>query len=73
MEGFGNLYTSPVGARDRVYILSQKGAMFVVAHGAEFKLLAKNQLEDSFHASPAIVDNQMFLRGFENLYCIEEK
>jgi outer membrane protein assembly factor BamB len=72
IEGFGNLYTSPVGARDRVYILSQKGAMFVVAHGAEFKLLAKNQLDDSFHSSPAIVDDQMFLRGFENLYCIEE-
>jgi outer membrane protein assembly factor BamB len=73
MEGFGNLYTSPVGAQDRVYILSQKGAMFVVEHGAEFRLMAKNQLDDSFHASPAIVDNQMFLRGFENLYCIEER
>jgi outer membrane protein assembly factor BamB len=72
MEGFGNLYTSPVGARDRVYILSQKGTMFVVAHGPEFKILAQNTLEDSFHASPAILDNQMFLRGFENLYCIEE-
>jgi len=72
MESFGNLYTSPVGARDRVYILSQKGTMFVVAHGSEFKILAQNTLEDNFHASPAVVDNQMFLRGFENLYCIEE-
>ncbi len=73
MDSFGNLYTSPVGARDRVYILSQKGTMFVVAHGPEFKVLVKNTLDDSFHASPAIVDDQMFLRGFENLYCIEEK
>ena len=73
LEGIGNLYTSPVGANGRVYILGQKGTMYVVAHGPEFKILAKNTLEDSFHASPAVVENQMYLRGFEYLYRIEEK
>ena len=73
LEGIGNLYTSPVGANGRIYILGQKGTMYVVAYGPEFKILAKNTLEDSFHASPAVVGNQVYLRGFEYLYRIEEK
>ncbi len=73
LEGIGNLYTSPVGANGRVYILGQKGTMYVVQHGPEFKILAKNTLDDSFHSSPAVVEDQMYLRGFEYLYRIEEK
>jgi outer membrane protein assembly factor BamB len=72
LEGMGNLYTSPVGADGKVYILGQNGTMYVIQHGPEFKVLARNSLEDSFHASPAVVGRQMFLRGFRYLYCIEE-
>ena len=72
LEGMGSLYTSPVGADGRIYILGQKGTMFVIQHGPDFKVLAQNKLEDSFHASPAVVGKQMFLRGFRYLYCIEE-
>ena len=31
---------------------------------------AKNTLEDGFDASPALVDNQIFMRGYKYLYCI---
>jgi len=68
----GNIFTSPVGAQGRVYILGQKGTTFVVQHGPDFKILAKNTLEDSFHSSPVILGNRIYLRGFESLYCIEE-
>lgn len=68
----GNLYTSPIGVAGKVYVLGQKGTMFVIQHGPEFKVLAKNILEDSFHASPVVAGKQMFLRGFRYLYCIEE-
>jgi outer membrane protein assembly factor BamB len=71
LEGLGSLYTSPVGADGKVYILGQKGTMYVIRFGPEFEILARNTLEDSFHASPAVVGNQMFLRGFRYLYCIE--
>ena len=72
LEGMGSLYTSPVGADGKVYILGQNGTMYVIQHGPEFKVLARNSLEDSFHASPAVVGRQMFLRGFRYLYCIEQ-
>jgi len=73
LEGMGNVFASPVGAKDRIYIVGQKGTMYVVKHGPEFKILAKNKLDDNFNASPAIVDNRIYLRGYKNLYCIEQE
>jgi hypothetical protein len=45
----------------------------VIKAGATFEVLASNELEDDFHASPVIVGNQLLLRGFKSLYCFEEK
>ena len=73
LEGTGNVFASPVGAKDRVYVVSQKGTMYVIKHGPVFEVLAKNKLDDNFSASPAIVGNTLYLRGYKNLYCIEEK
>jgi outer membrane protein assembly factor BamB len=73
LEGMGNIFTSPVAAKGRIYVMGQNGTTYVVKEGPEFGILAKNKLEDQFHASPVIVGDLMYLRGFENLYCIEEK
>jgi hypothetical protein len=35
-------------------------------------VLAKNRLDDGFDASPALVGNELFLRGREFLYCLGE-
>jgi hypothetical protein len=35
-------------------------------------VLAENTLDDGFDASPALVDNQIFLRGYKFLYCIAQ-
>lgn len=70
LKGTGNVFTSPVGVRDRFYIVGRKGITYVIKHGPEFKIVAKNVLEDNFHASPAIMDNNIYLRGFKYLYCI---
>jgi len=72
LEGMGNIFTSPVFADNKIIILGQKGTAYVVKHGPQFEILAKNQLDDNFNASPVVVGNQLFLRGYKNLYCIEE-
>lgn len=72
LEGLGNLYTSPIVASNKIIILGNKGMAFVVKHGASFEILAKNQLDDSFNSSPVVIGNTLFLRGYKNLYCIEE-
>ena len=73
LEGMGNVFASPVSAQGRIYIVGQKGTMYVIKHGPVFEVLAKNSLDDNFSASPAIVGNTLYLRGYRNLYCIEEK
>ena len=72
LEGMGNIFTSPVVSSNKIIILGQKGLAYVVKHGSNFEILAKNQLDDNFNASPVVVGNQLFLRGYKNLYCIEE-
>ena len=70
LDGMGSLYTSPVGAGDRFYIIGGTGISYTVKHGSKFEILAKNQLDDNFHASPVIIGNNIYLRGFKYLYCI---
>jgi outer membrane protein assembly factor BamB len=70
LEGMGEVYASPVAANGRIYFIGHKGAMHVIKHGKKFEVLAKNQLDDTFNASPAIVDSDIYLRGYKKLYCI---
>ena len=72
LPGIRNVFASPVGAADRVYIVSRNGTTAVIRRGARFELLATNRLDDSFSASPAIVGDELYLRGERNLYCIAE-
>lgn len=72
VDGINNIFSSPTGTKDKIYIAAT-GIVDVVKAGAEFELLSKNTLEDTFHASPVIVGNDLILRGFKYLYCISEK
>jgi len=70
LEGLPEVFSSPVGANGRVYITGRDGVTHVIRHGSTYALLAKNKLDDGFDASPALVDNAIYLRGYQNLYCI---
>lgn len=72
LEDTPNIYASPVGADGRVYIAGRDGAVVVIEKGPEFKVLAVNELDDGFDASPAIVDNEIYLRGKQHLYRISK-
>jgi hypothetical protein len=45
----------------------------VLKDSAKLEVLATNELDEKFDCSPAVVGNQMFLRGKEHLYCIATK
>lgn len=68
-----HIFSSPVGAGGRIYISGRDGATVVLRHGRENAPLAVNQLDDSFSATAAPVDNELYLRGERFLYCIAEK
>ncbi|HCY42608.1 MAG TPA: hypothetical protein DHV48_14840 [Prolixibacteraceae bacterium] len=72
LDGISNIFSSPTGNKDKIYIAATN-VINVVKAGPEFSILAKNTLDDTFHASPVIIGNDLFLRGFKYLYCISEK
>ena len=70
LEGIQNIFTSPVGVKDRIYIAGNNGTFIVVKHGNDFKVLSQNTLDDSFYASPVVIGDNLYLRGLKYLYCI---
>lgn len=65
-------YASPVAGAGKVYFLSQQGKMTVIKAGAQWEIVATNDMEDDVFATPAIVENRMYLRTRGMLYCFEE-
>jgi len=70
LSGIGQVFASPAGVGDKVYILGRDGVTVVIRHGPEFNVLAKNTLDDEFDASPVIIGDEIILRGHKYLYCI---
>lgn len=72
LEGLTEVYASPIGVKDRIYVASRNGTTLVLEKSKELKVLATNKLADSFSASPVVVGNELYLRGQSHLYCISE-
>lgn len=71
--GTSSAWASPIAdANGRIYLASA-GRSVVVQAGADFKLLANNDLGDAGHASPAVADGRLLLLGRSKLWCIGEK
>ena len=70
LPGIRNVYASPISAAGRIYVFDRGGAAVVLEHGKEFKVLAQNELDDGIDATPALVGNEMYVRGRRYLYAI---
>ena len=69
LEGLQGVYASPVAVKDRIYFVGRNGTTAVVKNAPQFELLATNELGEGIDASPALVGNELYLRGSEHLYC----
>jgi outer membrane protein assembly factor BamB len=67
----GNFSASPTFADGRIYLLDEDGTMTVIAPGKTYQVLATNKLEGRTLATPAMVDETIFLRTDTHLYRIE--
>ena len=72
LDNVRNVYASAMAADGKVYFVGRDGGTTVVKAGRTFEVLADNMLDDAFDASPVAVGDQLFLRGRNNLYCIED-
>ena len=62
---------SPVGANGKLYLASETDDVVVVRMGPTFEVLATNTLQgQTFIATPAIVDGEIYLRGQNTLFAI---
>lgn len=73
LEGIKQVYASPVGVADRVYCPGREGTTVVIKNADTFEVLAANKLNDGFDASPAVIGDELYMRGNKFLYCIAKK
>jgi outer membrane protein assembly factor BamB len=68
----GPYFASPVAGDGKVYAASREGAVVVFAAGDELKILARNDLDESIAATPALVDGKLYVRTEKHLYAFGE-
>lgn len=68
-----DVYASPVAAAGKIYFVDRSGLVAVLSNDPEPQLLGSNFLEDSFSATPALVGDQLILRGQNYLYSIGQE
>ena len=66
----GSVFASPVAAAGRIYLVDRDGKALVLASGPTLSVLAENQLDDGFDASPVVVGSDLYLRGMRFLYAL---
>ncbi len=72
LPGIRTMYASPILANGHFYFTSREGTIVVVKDNETLDVVATNELEDVIDASPVAVDNQLFVRSWNKLYCIEQ-
>lgn len=75
LESKAKIEASPTGADDKIYVMNQRGDVFVVQIGAEFKMLHTTALGDEgdkdLRSSVAVSQGGLFIRTGGKLYCIQ--
>lgn len=69
----GDYFSSPVLIGDRIFCTDIGGTTVVLAASKDYKLLAKNDLGDNMHATPAIAGGRLYLRTFHHLISLGGK
>ena len=66
-------YASPVAGAGKIYLLSQHGKLTVLKAGPQWEVLATNDMEEESFATPALLENRIYLRTRTMLYCFEDR
>ncbi len=69
----GTYSASPLLADGKIFCINEEGTTTVVKAGTGFEILGVNKLDSLTLASPVAVDNQIFIRTADHLYCIQQK
>jgi outer membrane protein assembly factor BamB len=67
-NALGTYYASPVAGDGKVYLVSQQGKATVIKAGRQWEILSSSDMDDEVYATPALVDNRIYLRTRSALY-----
>ena len=68
IKGTGPYFASPVAANNHIYVASHNGKLVVLEAGDEFKIVSETSFGENILATPAIVDNKLYIRTSDHLY-----
>lgn len=71
--GLRNIYASPIAAGGHIYLTDREGMTVVIKDAEQLEIVAENSVGETVDATPAPVDNQLFIRGEQHLFCITEE
>lgn len=72
IPGLSTIYASPVAAGGYVYLTGRSGTTVVIKDADELEIVATNSIGETVAATPAPVDDQLFIRGERHLFCIAD-
>ena len=67
-----NYFASPVGGDGKVYIISESGILTVLAREKGFEPIHTVDFDSPCYATPALVDNRVWIRTQDRMYCFGE-
>lgn len=72
IPGLDRIYASPLAAGGHVYLTGRSGRTVVIKDADAVEVVASNSVGETVDASLAPVDNELFIRGENHLFCIAE-
>lgn len=70
IPGLKSIYASPVAAGGYIYLTGRSGTTVVIKDADKLEIVATNSVGETVDATPAPVDNELFIRGEQHLFCI---
>ncbi len=68
----GDYFASPIAADGRIYFISDRGRITVLAAESKMRILGQIDLQETVHATPCIVENTIYIRGETHLSAFRE-
>jgi outer membrane protein assembly factor BamB len=69
----GEFYASPIAWGSHILLSSHRGTVLVLEDGETLNVLAENDFGEAIYATPAIVDDILYLRSAEHLWAIGQE
>ena len=69
----GEYYSSPIAWGNKIILCAQRGVVLVLKDADELTILKEHDLGEEIYATPAVVDDILYLRTRDHLWAFGKK